>query len=213
MPCNTPFRCRYQYVFMANNRSRKPSAQRRQTPQPSPIPGWVWIFGISALLAFAGFLYFLTTVPADKQAPPPVVTKPAEKAPAKVAAKPKAPVKEEKKQPEPARFEFYEMLPQTTVATPRVEEYQPSTEKEQFHYLLQVGSFRSAQDAERQRAMVAFQGMKGTIDQVTASDGSQWYRVHVGPFDSRSRMNKAVDKLVTINIQPLVKKIKPTAKP
>ncbi len=201
---------------MANKRSRKPSAQRRQAPPPSPIPGWVWIFGISALLAFASFLYFLTTVPADKadtRAPTPVAEKPAEKAPAKVTSKPKATAKDEKKQPEPARFEFYEMLPQTTVATPRVEEYQPAPDKEQFHYLLQVGSFRSAQDAERQRAMVAFQGMKGTIDQVTASDGSQWYRVHVGPFDSRSRMNKAVDKLVTINIQPLVKKIKPTAKP
>jgi cell division protein FtsN len=31
--------------------------------------------------------------------------------------------------------------------------------------------------------------------------------VNVGPFTSRSQMNSAVDKLVSINIQPLVRKV------
>ncbi|HTN35153.1 MAG TPA: SPOR domain-containing protein, partial [Marinobacter sp.] len=37
--------------------------------------------------------------------------------------------------------------------------------------------------------------------------GAVWYRVNVGPFTSRSQANAAVDKLVNINIQPLVRKI------
>src|SRR5690606_18895012 len=117
-----------------------------------------------------------------------------------------------KKEDEQARFKFYEMLPQTEVVPP-VNEYQTEKNQGSFHYLLQTGSFRTEAEAERQRALIAFQGMKGSIDRITTTDGTQWYRVNVRPFDSRSGINTAMDKLVAINIQPLIKKIKQDKKP
>lgn len=203
-----------------NRRTARPAVTKKKAPPPSPIPGWVWVFGIAAFLCFAGFLYYLASIPAtpEKPAPAPVakqeprkVTEPAKPAVTSSASSPKkeeTPKKQETSQEE-ARFKFYEMLPKSEVVAPHVDEYKSPGKKEEFHYILQTGSFRSAEDAERQRAMVAFQGLKGSVDRITASDGSYWYRVHVGPFESRSRMNRAVDKLVAINIQPLVKKVKP----
>lgn len=72
---------------------------------------------------------------------------------------------------------------------------------------MQSGSFRSKEDAERQRAQIAFQGLRASIQRINLDNGSIWYRVNVGPFTSRSQMNSAIDKLVSLSIQPLVRKI------
>ncbi|MEP6133032.1 SPOR domain-containing protein, partial [Marinobacter sp.] len=76
-----------------------------------------------------------------------------------------------------------------------------------FDYLVQTGSFRQQQDAERQRAEIAFQGLRAQVKRIDLDSGSTWYRVNVGPFTSRSQMNAVIDKLVDLNIQPLVRKI------
>ena len=73
---------------------------------------------------------------------------------------------------------------------------------------MQTGSFRNKSDAERQKATVAFQGIKAKIKVITSDSGTKWYRVTAGPYTNRSKMNGALDKLVAINIQPLVKKTK-----
>ena len=56
--------------------------------------------------------------------------------------------------------------------------------------------------------MIAFQGLKADIKSVKNDQGSTWHRVSTGPFFNRSKMNSALDKLVSMQIQPLVKKIK-----
>jgi cell division protein FtsN len=56
--------------------------------------------------------------------------------------------------------------------------------------------------------MIAFQGLKADIRSITNEQGSTWHRVSTGPFYNRSKMNSALDKLVSMQIQPLVKKIK-----
>jgi cell division protein FtsN len=88
-----------------------------------------------------------------------------------------------------------------------VEEYTPGPTKQDFNYLVQSGSFRQKGDAERQRAQIAFQGLRANVQRIDLDNGSVWYRVNVGPFTSRSQMNSAIDKLVSINIQPLIRKI------
>ena len=99
------------------------------------------------------------------------------------------------------------MLPESEVVPPKVEEYTPGPTQTDFNYLLQSGSFRSKEDAERQRAQIAFQGLRASTQRIDLDNGSVWYRVNVGPFSSRSQMNSAIDKLVSLNIQPLVRKI------
>jgi cell division protein FtsN len=160
-----------------------------------------WILSLAAVGAFIGFIVYLNTLePAGRAAPEqsqPTTSQPSEP----VAGKP------EQKTEQAPKFKFYDMLPDSEVVPPTVEEYTPSPATQDFRYLVQAGSFRTSEDAERQRAQIAFQGLQTKVSQITTDEGKTWYRVNVGPFDSRSQMNSAVDKLVGINIQPLVRKI------
>lgn len=161
-----------------------------------------WILSLAAVGGFIGFIVYLNTLePGDNSAStteqPPAVSQPAEPAP-------DASGDSAREQP---KFKFYDMLPESEVVPPTVEEYTPSPDSQDFRYLVQAGSFRGEQDAERQRAQIAFQGLQAKVARADTEEGNTWYRVNVGPFDSRSQMNSAVDKLVSINIQPLVRKI------
>jgi len=149
---------------------------------------------------FIGFIVYLNSLPTSPHSQQPSVTEKPVQKPAKTPA-------ETAKEEEKPGFRFYEMLPESEVVPPKVEEYTPGPTQTDFNYLLQSGSFRSKEDAERQRAQIAFQGLRASTQRIDLDNGSVWYRVNVGPFTSRSQMNSAIDKLVFLNIQPLVRKI------
>jgi cell division protein FtsN len=77
-----------------------------------------------------------------------------------------------------------------------------------YAYVIQVGSFRNKKDAEILQAKIVFKGIKSNIKAITSKSGQAWYRVMAGSYNNRSKMNDVLDKLVSINIQPLVKKVK-----
>lgn len=158
-----------------------------------------WIFSLAAVGAFIGFIVYLNSLPTGSS--PARQATPATPPP---KSQPVTPAVSEQK---PQNFRFYEMLPDSEVIPPKVEEYTPGPSQQNFRYLVQTGSFRQQADAERQRAQIAFQGLRASVSRIDLNNGSIWYRVNVGPFDSRSQMNAAIDKLVAINIQPLARKI------
>lgn len=160
-----------------------------------------WVLSLAAVGGFIGFIVYLNTLPAGPEAPKQAA--PAQQQASPAATKARQDAARQKEQ----NFRFYEMLPESEVVPPKVQEYTPGPAKTAFDYILQSGSFRSKEDAERQRAQIAFQGLRAHVQQITQDNGGIWYRVNVGPFTSRSQMNSAVDKLVSINIQPLVRKV------
>ncbi|MCL7945925.1 SPOR domain-containing protein [Marinobacter sp. ATCH36] len=158
-----------------------------------------WILSLAAVGGFIGFIAYLNSLPVTDQqtsktapAQPPVTEEQ---------------VPETSASDEKPGFRFYDMLPDSEVIPPDVEEYTPGPNQQTFDYLVQTGSFRKQEDAERQRAEIAFQGLRAKVKRIDIDTGSTWYRVNVGPFTSRSQMNAAIDKLVNLNIQPLVRKI------
>lgn len=160
-----------------------------------------WILSLAAVGGFIGFILYLNTLE-------PTGGKPASETTSPTVSQPEAPANDSDDTPqEQPKFKFYDMLPESEVVPPNVDEYTPSPATQDFRYLVQAGSFRSAEDAERQRAQIAFQGLRAKVSRIDIEEGNTWYRVNVGPFDSRSHMNAAVDKLVAISIQPLVRKI------
>ena len=159
-----------------------------------------WILSLAAVGGFIGFIVYLNSLPTSPHSQQPSVTEKPVQKPAKTPA-------ETAKEEEKPGFRFYEMLPESEVVPPKVEEYTPGPTQTDFNYLLQSGPFRSKEDAERQRAQIAFQGLRASTQRIDLDNGSVWYRVNVGPFTSRSQMNSAIDKLVSLNIQPLVRKI------
>jgi len=157
------------------------------------------VLALAAVGGFIGFIVYLNSMPGSS-APSKNAAPTVQQAPAKTPAL----VKPEITKPQ---FRFYEMLPETEVMPSTVDEYKPGPGRAQVDYLVQSGSFRKAEDAERQRAEIAFQGLRAAVQKIDLEEGNVWYRVNVGPFTSRSQMNAAVDKLVSISIQPLVRKI------
>ena len=57
-------------------------------------------------------------------------------------------------------------------------------------FLLQAGSFKQKEDADRRRAQLLLLGLEPTIEE-TNGDNGRWYRVYLGPFQTKSRMSKA----------------------
>lgn len=142
---------------------------------------------------FLSFLLYLGTLPpgggpVNDQPGGPVAT--AEKAP-----------------PEP-RFDFYTMLPEQTIEEdilPVEAAGAPATGRPGEYYMLQAGSFRQRADADRRRAELLLLGLEPRVEE-SSGDNGRWFRVFLGPFDSRSKMSRARSLTAAQNIDTLVLK-------
>ena len=90
------------------------------------------------------------------------------------------------------RFDFYTVLPnQELDLNPDIEPAAlQSGNTSSAQYLLQVGSFRQQADADRRRGELALLGLESTVE-LGDGDNGPWYRVYLGPFESRSEMARA----------------------
>jgi cell division protein FtsN len=63
-----------------------------------------------------------------------------------------------------------------------------------FLYFVQAGAFRTAEDAEAQRAKLSLMGIEAKVSEREQS-GRQVYRVRVGPFERKEDADRQKDKL------------------
>lgn len=128
------------------------------------------------------------TRPADK----PAVDKPAAEKPAdKPADRPAAEKPADKTVQKPAERPA-EKPAEKPVADPIAEIAQADANK--VGYLLQVGAFRSQDDADRQKANLAMQGFEAKVTERDVN-GVKLYRVRLGPFNKIDDMNRSRDRL------------------
>ena len=196
------------YIASKGSRPKKGATRRTPPPAKRKTPWWLWLLIPAVLFAFIYALTQLSQVNTEaakaKQTP-----KAVEPSKAKVVeeAKPK-PVEKAKPAEKAAtttkkdNFEFYQILQDSEVDTSHVDAYQSTPRGEQdFYYMLQAASFRNSDDADRLRAKLILSGLVETsIRQTKGKDGRPWYRVILGPYVSRSKMNRAEDKLVSMDI-------------
>lgn len=204
---------------IASRGTRPKKGATRRAPAPPKQKASLWQWGLIAIIV-GGFGFGLsqlsqvetpsTNTPTAK-APPPVVKKEPQAA---VKTTPKKDDSDAQTAPPPAKekkekFEFYQILQNSEVDTSHVDAYQSTPRGEQdFYYMIQAASFRSPDDADRMRAKLILSGLEAAIRQTTGSDGRPWYRVVLGPYESRSKMNRAQDKLVSLDIQSYTYKVK-----
>jgi cell division protein FtsN len=208
-----------------NNKHRGASPTTRN--EAREIPGWVWFVAGIAITSFVVFIVKLSHAPqpavansaADK-----VTEKTAKALPAtKEASKEIAKKDELPTVPADAKtvtkFDFYTLLPEREVIVPNEREAIKTTDKQKTaqdqtaaasgeQLLLQVGSFRSAQEAERRRAQVVGLGLQAKVESVVAN-GDPWFRVQAGPFTTREQLTKARDQLSAAGVESLLLKQKP----
>jgi cell division protein FtsN len=178
-----------------DTRDYKHRAQPRRSRQ---TPGWVWLLAGFALGAFTVGLLWLKMSPGGEGdwvgAAPPA----ADEAQA-------GPGAQDRPAPPKPRFDFYTLLPSMEVVVPEEEIVEPerATEPadsrpaaaEPVNYLLQVGSFRKAGDADRVKAQLALLGFSSHIQRVEGAGGAVWHRVRTGPFAGAAELRAARQRL------------------
>lgn len=177
------------YVKTARPKPKaKPRATNTRRGNSRPAQGasrpWLLII-ITALLlgSFGWFLWYLKQQPADTQQPPAKVSqsKPVvDELPAKPVAEPYQYIKE---------LENKEV--QVEVDTTQRENLGP--------FQMQCGSFRQAEQAEAMRAQIAFAGFASAVRRTEGSNGV-WYRVVLGPYDSKRQATADRNRLQQQNI-------------
>jgi cell division protein FtsN len=146
--------------------------------------------------------------PANGKAPP----QGSDSQPLALPGKPGDPVPEK-------RFQFYDILPGKSDAVPdktakpaakeepKKEERKEESKESKTPLFLQAGSFSTAQDADNQKAKLAFMGVEAVVQQVMVQDKT-YYRVRVGPYTKIDELNKVRAELAKGGIESQLAKNK-----
>ena len=180
----------------AAGKPRKKTASKKPM-QSKPASPWRW-YGAGVMTGvLLSFLLYLGTLPSNDNA----------LAGADTAESPELP----EEAPKP-RFDFYTLLPERTMtidADPSEEPVQPGQPMAQEYFLLQAGSFKQLEDADRRRAELLLLGLEPLVEE-SDGDNGRWFRVFLGPFESKSKMAKARSLTANQDIDTLLlKRTKP----
>ncbi len=162
------------------------SSSRQRSQSNSALPGWIWLFsGVFLGIGLAIFIFWKWGQNYHYQPPqPPIV----------VTESDVAPLQEPTEDPENAknRFDFYTLLPNLKVEMPDVEtpaqlrQAEKPAQESPLVYILQAGSFKVTDQAEKLKATLALNGFESQIQTVKIPPNETWYRVYIGPFPTKS---------------------------
>ena len=165
--------------------------QVRRKPRRKPAPPWVWMLAGLGIGLFVALLIYLKAGPDDAPVARVVEAPPMEREARGVKKEPPAPIPP----PPRPRFDFYTTLPEMEVVVP--EDEITGSRKEGVRqvdkpgtYLLQAGSFRTHEQADRLKAQLALLGLETGIQTVSINDRETWHRVRVGPFRDLDELHK-----------------------
>lgn len=173
---------------MSRDFAKKPRGAKSRSSNSSGTPVWLWFVLGLILGAFAASFYFIKNPPAAK--------------PPKIEEKPKA----ENNTPKP-RFDFYKLLQESETIVPASETNQadkPLETTSTIEYIIQVGSFPKAEDADKLRAQLILLNLDARVEKVEIRKGEIWHRVLVGPFATQNALTTARAQLVNNEYNALV---------
>ena len=204
--------------------SRDLKPKRSQAPKKSSRGGTLIGMFIGLVIGVgiaAGVVWYMNKAPlpfnkqvqaSAKPDAAPANGKPAGNAPATQPAQPVAlPGKPGDPVPE-KRFQFYDILPGKSDGVPdkeakpvakeepKKEEKKDESKESKTPLFLQAGSFSTAQDADNQKAKLAFMGVEAVVQQVMVQDKT-YYRVRVGPYTKIDELNKVRAELAKNGVE------------
>jgi len=202
-------------------------------PNKKPVPGYIWMLAGLAIGLFAAFLVYLDKQPADDISFSQAVkqelkkardkkkqnsVKPAATTAAKNTTEKNNAEKNSAGKNDKPRFEFYTILSELEVFVPEPEIEPTATQNPSVtpnnqnisstkKYLLQAGSFKSHDDAERLKANLALLGVQASIQSVSINTDN-WHRVRIGPFNNNIQLRETLGTLKQNNIQAMTMELK-----
>ncbi len=173
-----------------------------------PIPGYWWL--ITGLL-IGGFAMFLSDLEEAPNKPVTDVKRPVSQQDVRDVKKPIATTAKPIDSTKP-RFDFYQILPDMEIVIPEheIEErrrLEGTGKSKPGTFIIQIGSFKKAQQADTLRARLALLGIESTVQTVNQS-GSIWHRVKSGPYTSFRMVDKIQNRLHRNNIDSIAIKLK-----
>lgn len=198
--------------------TRRPSGSRG-APRRNRPRSCVWWFLVGGLLgSFCVGLYWMLAAP--NQVPAPVAAIPKSERPAppqpsfqfpnllkdiEVEIGRSKPLPPPAPRPEPPPKDA--APEQAGAASSPVSPPEPASPAPSGSYLLQVGSFRRAADAERMKAQLALIGISTRVEAVTINGGQVYHRVRTGPFQGKRAMEEARKTLKRHGQDPMAIKV------
>ncbi len=197
----------------------------RQMSHKKPVPGYIWLLAGLVIGAFATFLLYLERQPAEEVSFTEAVKQELKKARDQQheqqkteTTKPAEPHNTDASETKKPRFEFYTILSELEVFVPDpeiIEKKSPVSTSPSVKvnigngkkYLLQAGSFKSQQDAERLKASLALLGVQASIQSVNINQDN-WHRVRIGPFSNPTRLRETLSTLKQNNIHAMTMELK-----
>lgn len=114
--------------------------------------------------------------------------------------------------PSKDRFEYYNILPgnESKVTEQEIKQLENNTQAKET-YFLQVGAFKTEQEADNVKAKLALLGLEAIIQTATTPDRGILHRVRVGPFADPSQITKTRGDLVENGFKPDLIKVNTTS--
>ena len=107
-------------------------------------------------------------------------------------------------------YDFYDMLPNFEVVVPekdrevsRERDNAPAKIERPGAYVLQAGSYRKQEEADRICAQLKLQGIDAKVQRV-AVDEDVWHRVRIGPITDLTELNRLRTRLRAADLDALV---------
>ncbi len=110
-------------------------------------------------------------------------------------------------------IDFYQILPNRTVEVPvpkaenptvNAQGRKPGSSTSDHRYLLQAGSFRKPEDADRRKAELALLGLEAKIRRAEV-EGVAYHRVELGPFEDDGFYSTVKNRLIANDIHFIAK--------
>ena len=189
---------------------------KSQHKEHKPIPGWVWLIAGLIIGLFVALLVYIKDNSSGKLAITETVSKVFQN---KTSTEARGVKKDNVTAlPEPSsnhkpKFDFYTILPELEVAIPEQDLVNESKEsnsktKTSQQYILQAGSFKKFNEADKLKARLALQGIEASIQKVKINATDTWHRVRIGPLTNVSQLNKTRRRLRSLGIASIVVKNK-----
>jgi len=190
-----------------NRVNRNNSTKKKKT-----IPGYWWL--VTGLL-IGGFIMFLSDLETVPNTQTPTIKKQVivKNETRDVKKKPSKPtVKKELTGGTKPRFDFYQILPDMEIVIPEheIEErrrLEGTGMSKPGTFIIQIGSFRTPQQADTLKARLAMLGIETSVQKVNQS-GKIWHRVKSGPHTSFRVVDKIQNRLHHNNIDSIAIKLK-----
>jgi len=177
------------------------------------LPGFVWLLAGLSIGLFVALLVYLDAQPKTSSSFSHAVQQELNKIKARPEPKKNKEKTAAKQEP---KFNFYTILPELEVLIPDAETRPPESKYERStaagaaagkQYILQAGSFRNQDDADKLKATLALLGFEANVQNVTINQEA-WHRVRLGPYANTSDLYRNINLLHEHDINAMAMELK-----